>query len=50
MPTTTLATPTISGTGIIDMSGARRTILEDGGTPHFIACGRKYTLTNQGES
>jgi hypothetical protein len=30
--------------------GARRAILEGGGTPHFISCGCKYTLTNQGKS
>jgi hypothetical protein len=39
----------VAATKIIDISGARRAILEGGGTPHFIACGRKYTLTNQGE-
>lgn len=40
----------VAATKIIDISGARRAILEGGGTPHFISCGRKYTLTNQGES
>lgn len=40
----------VAATKIIDISGARRAILEGGGTPHFIACGRKYTLTNQGRS
>jgi uncharacterized protein len=34
----------VAATRIIDISGARRAILEGGGTPHFIACGRKYTL------
>lgn len=36
----------VGATKIIDISGARRAILEGGGTPNFIACGRKYTLTN----
>ena len=33
---------------IIDVSGARHAILEGGGTPHLIACERKYTLIKQG--
>ena len=40
----------VAATKIIDISGARRAILEGGGTPHFISCGRKYTLTNQRKS
>jgi uncharacterized protein (DUF4213/DUF364 family) len=40
----------VGATKIIDISGARRAILEGGGTPNFIACGRKYTLTKQRES
>jgi uncharacterized protein len=40
----------VAATRIIDISGARRAILEGGGTPHFIGCGRKYTLTNQAKS
>lgn len=40
----------VAATRIIDISSARRAILEGGGTPNFISCGRKYTLTNQGES
>jgi hypothetical protein len=38
------------GASFIDISGARRAILEGGGTPNFIACGRKYILTRRGES
>lgn len=40
----------VAATRIIDISGARRAILEGGGTPHFIRCGRKYTLTNPEKS
>ena len=40
----------VAATKIIDISGARRAILEGGGTPHFISCGCKYILTNQGGS
>jgi uncharacterized protein len=40
----------VAATKIIDISGARRAILEGGGTPHFIHCGSKYTLSNQGRS
>jgi len=40
----------VAATRIIDVSGARRAILEGGGTPHFIRCGRKYTLTNRCET
>ena len=40
----------VASTKIIDISGARRAILEGGGTPHFMACGRKYTLTSRGET
>ncbi|MFH0998084.1 MAG: DUF364 domain-containing protein [Pseudomonadota bacterium] len=39
----------VAATKIIDISGARRAILEGGGTPQFIRCGRKYTLTNHGD-
>lgn len=40
----------VAATKIIDISGAHRAIMEGGGTPHFIRCGHKYTLTNQGIS
>jgi uncharacterized protein len=40
----------VAATKIIDISGARRAILEGGGTPHFKSCGHKYTLTSQGKS
>ncbi|MFZ2631486.1 MAG: DUF364 domain-containing protein [Desulfosalsimonadaceae bacterium] len=40
----------VAATKIIDVPGARRAILEGGGTPHFIGCGRKYTLTCPGDS
>jgi uncharacterized protein len=36
----------VAATKIINTSGARRAILEGGGTPHFIECGHKYTLIN----
>ncbi|MFN2358899.1 MAG: Rossmann-like domain-containing protein, partial [Desulfotignum sp.] len=34
----------VAATKITDLAGARRTILEGGGTPQFIKFGRKYTL------
>ena len=34
----------VAGTRITDIPGARRAILEGGGTPHFIKFGQKYTL------
>ena len=34
----------VAATRITDLAGARRTILEGGGTPQFINYGRKYTL------
>ncbi|MCA1785595.1 MAG: hypothetical protein LC657_06410, partial [Desulfobacteraceae bacterium] len=34
----------VAATKITDLSGARRTILEGGGTPQFIKYGQKYTL------
>lgn len=34
----------VAATKITDIAGARRTILEGGGTPQFIDYGRKYTL------
>lgn len=34
----------VAATKIKDIAGARRTILEGGGTPQFIEHGRKYTL------
>jgi hypothetical protein len=34
----------VAATKITDLSGARRTILEGGGTPQFIEYGQKYTL------
>jgi hypothetical protein len=37
----------VAATKITDLSGARRTILEGGGTPQFIEYGRKYTLVNE---
>lgn len=36
----------VAATTITDLTGARRTILEGGGTPQFIKYGRKYTLLN----
>jgi len=36
----------VAATKITDLSGARRTILEGGGTPQFIEYGCKYTLVN----
>ncbi len=37
----------VAATRIMDVAGARRTILEGGGTPHFMSYGRKYTLLRQ---
>jgi uncharacterized protein len=34
----------VAATRVTDLAGARRTILEGGGTPQFIDYGRKYTL------
>ena len=34
----------VAGTRITNLPGARRAILEGGGTPHFIRYGQKYTL------
>lgn len=34
----------VAATKIMDLAGARRTILEGGGTPQFIEYGQKYTL------
>jgi hypothetical protein len=39
-----LETGVVAATKITDLAGARRTILEGGGTPQFIDYGRKYTL------
>ncbi len=37
----------VAATKITDLSKARHTILEGGGTPQFIDYGRKYTLVNE---
>jgi uncharacterized protein len=36
----------VAATRIVDLAGARRVILEGGGTQHFMKYGLKYTLTN----
>ena len=40
----------VAATRIMDVAGARRAILEGGGTPHFMSYGRKYTLLRQAGS
>lgn len=40
----------VAATRITDAAGARRAILEGGGTPHFMPYGRKYTLLRPADS